>query len=274
MENISKKIREIQEAERKNVGSARCKYAETNYKLIEPILKLVTRQGEHKTFSDNIHMDLVIEHCYNYGSIYETYVIMYVSAYGFDRVYEPLIRFVVDNARKMVIPVYYENSTMQFYMHIFGDDYSKCNTSTLKFADSALHNIINSALFAYDTCMRKNSPESASDTIDNKKSEITPLVFCELQGLNRAEDIKYVQNNHLETFYEWLPDCGHSIYAVPLSELPSAEKNGDLSMYLCPFPLDYVKEKGFSRVGEYIVCDGEYDHKYGLLIDEKYIRYD
>ncbi len=110
------------------------------------------------------------------------------------------------------------------------------------------------------------------------KTEERPPIFSEIpqvsQRLRRKEDIAYVKDNHLESFYDWFPDCGHSIYAIPLSELPAAEKDGDFSKYLCPFPLDYVKEKGFSRYGELIVCDGEYDQEYGLLIDEKYIRYD
>ena len=95
-----------------------------------------------------------------------------------------------------------------------------------------------------------------------------------ISRLKRDEDIKFLQENHLEDFYEWIPDCGHSIYAIPTVLLAEAMESENMSGYICPFPLDYVKEKGFIRYKGYIICDGKYDDEYGLIIDERYSRWD
>jgi hypothetical protein len=247
LDNYLEELKEIQEAERKCIASAECLFAGDNYKLFECFLRFVPEPGTYKQFSDNIHMDFTLEHCQNYGSIYDTFLVMFSTLDNMDIIKEPMIKFVLDKDRKVIIPTYYENSILQLCFHIFDYDYTGYHPAELFFADSALHNLLLSAAEAYGIT-----------TLDHH--------------LTRKDDIEYVRKNQLEAFYVWHVDCGHSINAIPSESIPDINENSNIEReFLCPFPLDYVKEKGFERYGKYIVCKGRIDKELGLIIenDEK-----
>lgn len=65
-------------------------------------------------------------------------------------------------------------------------------------------------------------------------------------------------------------ETGHVIMAIPECMLKEAEEDGDLDMFECPFPVRYVMETGYRIYQEHVVCDGEYDETFGLMIDEKW----
>ena len=60
--------------------------------------------------------------------------------------------------------------------------------------------------------------------------------------------------------------------AIPECLLKEAEQNGDLDMFECPFPVKYVLEKGYKIYKNHVVCDGKYDSKIGLDIEEKWFK--
>ncbi len=64
-------------------------------------------------------------------------------------------------------------------------------------------------------------------------------------------------------------ETGHVIMAIPTCLLKEAEKDGDLDMFECPFPVKYVLEKGYIIHKNHIVCDAKYG-MFGLEILEKY----
>lgn len=64
-------------------------------------------------------------------------------------------------------------------------------------------------------------------------------------------------------------ETGHVIMAIPTCLLKEAEKDGDLDMFECPFPVKYVLEKGYIIHKNHIICDAKYG-MFGLEILEKY----
>ena len=86
-------------------------------------------------------------------------------------------------------------------------------------------------------------------------------------------DMIFLCDNKLEPFYEYLPDCGHSIYAIPTDLYKGLDESKKPSDYICPFPLDYVKEHGFERYNGFLVCEGKYDPMIGLVIEGDYDRW-
>ena len=74
----------------------------------------------------------------------------------------------------------------------------------------------------------------------------------------------------LEEFYDYLPDCGHSIMAIPECILEKAIKNGNLDLFVCPFPVKYVLEKGYRIYENHVVCDAKYREDMGLMVDGDY----
>ena len=101
--------------------------------------------------------------------------------------------------------------------------------------------------------------------------------------INNLDDLSFIQKNNLEYLYEWSPDYGHCIKAVPLSKLNAEkEETNSLKWGKCnrPFPIEYIKEKGFKwekkkyidDKGEiyetekgFIVCYGEYEESINSL---------
>ena len=65
-------------------------------------------------------------------------------------------------------------------------------------------------------------------------------------------------------------ETGHVIMAVPECLLKEAERNGDLDMFECPFPVKYILDKGYRIYRNHVICDGRYDAEFGLTIDEKW----
>ena len=52
--------------------------------------------------------------------------------------------------------------------------------------------------------------------------------------------------------------------------LEEAEKNTDLDMFECPFPVKYVLENGYRIYKDHVICEGKYDMIFGLMIDKKW----
>lgn len=67
-------------------------------------------------------------------------------------------------------------------------------------------------------------------------------------------------------------ETGHVIMAIPECLLSEAEQDGDLDMFECPFPVKYVLNKGYRVYKEHIVCIGEYDRIFGLVIDNMWFE--
>jgi len=65
-------------------------------------------------------------------------------------------------------------------------------------------------------------------------------------------------------------DTGHVIMAIPECLLEEAEKNTDLDMFECPFPVKYVLENGYRIYKDHVICEGKYDMIFGLMIDKKW----
>ena len=63
-------------------------------------------------------------------------------------------------------------------------------------------------------------------------------------------------------------ETGHVIMAIPECLLEEAERNGDLDMYECPFPVKYVLHKGYRIYKNHVICDGDYDADFGLDVDD------
>lgn len=65
-------------------------------------------------------------------------------------------------------------------------------------------------------------------------------------------------------------EIGHVIMAIPECLLDEAERNGDLDMFECPFPVKYVLKNGYRVYKDHVICDGKYDMTFGLEIEEKW----
>jgi len=65
-------------------------------------------------------------------------------------------------------------------------------------------------------------------------------------------------------------ETGHVIMAIPECLLSEAEEDGDLDLYECPFPVQYVLAQGYRIYKNHVVCYGDYDMDCGLLIDDKW----
>lgn len=63
-------------------------------------------------------------------------------------------------------------------------------------------------------------------------------------------------------------ETGHVIMAIPQCLLEEAEKDGDLDMFECPFPVKYVLKNGYKIYKNHVICNAEYDSDFGLEIDE------
>lgn len=94
-----------------------------------------------------------------------------------------------------------------------------------------------------------------------------------LEGLYGVEkDHYWGLPRELEEFNYYLNDgeTGHVIMAVPECLLLNEKETTDLDMWECPFPVQYVLEKGYRMYKNHVVCDGKYDSFLGLQIDRKY----
>lgn len=67
-------------------------------------------------------------------------------------------------------------------------------------------------------------------------------------------------------------ETGHVIMAIPECLLEKADKDGDLDMFECPFPVKYVLENGYKIYKNHVVCDGNYDSVFGLKIENKWFE--
>lgn len=67
-------------------------------------------------------------------------------------------------------------------------------------------------------------------------------------------------------------ETGHVIMAIPECLLKEAEKNGDLDMFECPFPIKYVLNNGYRIYKDHVICDGKYNTTFGLEIEEKWFE--
>lgn len=89
-----------------------------------------------------------------------------------------------------------------------------------------------------------------------------------LSGI-RKDDYKGLPEELKEFNYYYCDgSTGHVIMAIPESALAEAEKDGDLDMYECPFPVKYVLAKGYRIYKNHVICDGHYDERFGLMIDD------
>jgi hypothetical protein len=67
-------------------------------------------------------------------------------------------------------------------------------------------------------------------------------------------------------------ETGHVIMAIPECLLEKSEQDGDLDMFECPFPVKYVLEKGYRIYKQHVICDGEYDSTFGLMVDDEWFE--
>lgn len=67
-------------------------------------------------------------------------------------------------------------------------------------------------------------------------------------------------------------ETGHVIMAIPECLLEEAEADGDLDMFECPIPVKYVLHNGYRIVQDHVVCDADYDHNFGLDVDESWFE--
>ena len=72
-------------------------------------------------------------------------------------------------------------------------------------------------------------------------------------------------------YYDNAGDTGHVIMAVPECFVQRAEEKGDFYSFECPFPVRYVLAKGYRIYKGFVICEGEYDPDFGLIIDEYWI---
>lgn len=76
----------------------------------------------------------------------------------------------------------------------------------------------------------------------------------------------------LVPYHVYFSDSGHSIVCVLETHLKAALVT-NMDYYEVAVPVKYVLEKGYRKVGDYIVTDAEYDKNLGLIVDEKYYEY-
>lgn len=97
-----------------------------------------------------------------------------------------------------------------------------------------------------------------------------------LEYLNR----EYVRKDNyqglpdeLKEFNYWIADSGHSIMAIPECLFSRAIESGNFDDYEVSFPVKYVLEVGYRMYKGYVLVDGTYSSKVGLIIDESYTEY-
>ena len=90
-----------------------------------------------------------------------------------------------------------------------------------------------------------------------------------LSGIHKDNYIELPDDLKPFNYYYNDGETGHVIMAIPTCLLKEAEKDGDLDMFECPFPVKYVLEKGYIIHKNHIVCDAKYG-MFGLEILEKY----
>ena len=242
-------ISSLQEAETEAGMSAIFNCARDNYRLFVPISSLVKDRGSQKVFSEENHMDLTLRHSSRVDSAFEAFELMYTTHRGLDIMKDPMIRFVLDDGTRIAIPIYYENSFIGICSHVFGNGYTEFRLGSLNFASHALNDILQSI---YERGLFQ-----------------LPLEASTLNG----EDKEFLKNNAISHLYCYYKDSGHCINAIPDVLLEEARNSGKPERFLVPIPFDYVREQGFSRYGEYIVCDAEFDYELGLTVPKKYSRW-
>lgn len=95
------------------------------------------------------------------------------------------------------------------------------------------------------------------------------------EGLRGITKDNYVGlSEELKDFNYYYNDgeTGHVIMAIPECLLNEADKNGDLDMFECPFPVKYVLQKGYRIYKNHIICEGKYDEIFGLDIDSQWFE--
>ena len=95
------------------------------------------------------------------------------------------------------------------------------------------------------------------------------------EGLSQVRKDNYIGlPNELKEFNYYYDDgeTGHVIMAIPQCLLEEAEKDGDLDMFECPFPVKYVVQNGYRMYNNHVVCEAKYDSIFGLDIEEKWFE--
>lgn len=93
------------------------------------------------------------------------------------------------------------------------------------------------------------------------------------EGISGVSKDNYIGiPEELEEFNYYYDDgeTGHVIMAIPECLIDEADRNGNLDMFECPFPVRYVLEKGYRMYKEHVICEGDYDMDFGLEIEEDY----
>lgn len=93
------------------------------------------------------------------------------------------------------------------------------------------------------------------------------------------KDIPYPKllPKELIEYHYYLIDAGHSIMCVLQCYLEEAKKSNEFDLYEVPVPVKYVLAQEYQFLdtpnGKYVLINGEYDPKLGLIVDEKYYEY-
>lgn len=93
-------------------------------------------------------------------------------------------------------------------------------------------------------------------------------------GTLKKADKDYLEENSISEYYTYPFDIGHCVTAIPTDLFDMAKNSGELNKFTVPFPIAYIKEKGFIRYNGYLVCEGNYDWRFGLDIPEEYYEDD
>lgn len=91
-----------------------------------------------------------------------------------------------------------------------------------------------------------------------------------LRGITKDSYIGLPEELQDFNYYYNDGETGHVIMAIPECLLEEGEKNGDLDMFECPFPVRYILEKGYRIYKNHVICDGIYDPIFGLTIDDRW----
>lgn len=91
-----------------------------------------------------------------------------------------------------------------------------------------------------------------------------------LRGIKKDSYVGLPEELKEFNYYYRDGETGHVIMAIPECLLKEAEQDGDLDMFECPFPVKYVLKNGYRMYKNHVICEGEYDAKFGLIIDEKW----
>lgn len=88
---------------------------------------------------------------------------------------------------------------------------------------------------------------------------------------HRVRKVKYNDlPPELEEFSYFVGYSGYCLMAIPKCLLPAAEENGNYFLFEVPFPLNYVREKGYFIHEGHLIVEGTYDFDLGLDIPEEY----